>query len=224
MPGQFENMDIIRRVSGPFNLNTYILVCKATRETVIIDPGGSTDLMIALIRKKNLSPKRILNTHGHADQIFSTAAFKKKFPVLSCIHGDDDDFFRDPEVREKTRKAVGLPPPYPADIRLAHGDEIRFGETLLTVIHTPGHTPGSACFLCEGHLFTGDAIFVGEAGRTDLPGGNLPLLIDSIRTRIMTLNLHTIIHPGHHQGEEFESTLEKEMKENIYITDFILGS
>ena len=215
-------LEIIRRVSGPFNLNTYVLACKNTREAVIIDPGGETDALIAMIREKNIIPLRILNTHGHADQIFSTQTFKKEFPVPSCLHGDDDDFFKDPDVREKTKKAVGLPPPYPADIRLSHGDEIRFGETLLTVIHTPGHTPGSSCFLCEGHLFTGDAIFVGEAGRTDLPGGNLSLLIDSIKTRIMPLDKKTIIHPGHHQGEEFESTLEREMTENIYITDFIL--
>ncbi len=215
-------LDIIRRVSGPFNLNTYILVCKTTREAVIIDPGGPTDQLLALTRERNFTPVRIVHTHGHADPVFSIPEFKAHFPVPSCIHGDDDDFFKDPDVREKTRKAVGLPPPYPADIRLSHGDGIRFGKICLTVIHTPGHTPGSVCFLCEGHLFTGDAIFVGEAGRTDLPGGNLPQLIDSIRTRIMTLNLQTIIHPGHHQGEEFESTLEKEMKENIYITDFIL--
>ncbi|MFA5902341.1 MAG: MBL fold metallo-hydrolase [Desulfobacula sp.] len=214
--------DIIRRVSGPFNLNTYVLVCKKTRAALIIDPGGPAEALAALVREKDLAPLRILNTHGHADQVFSTPSFKQDFDIPSCLHGDDDDFFRDPDVREKTRKAVGLPPPYTADIRLAHGDMIRFGKIFLTVIHTPGHTPGSVCFLCEGHLFTGDAIFVGEAGRTDLPGGNLPLLIESIQTRIMTLDLHTIIHPGHHQGEEFESTLEKEMKENIYITDFIL--
>ena len=215
-------LEIIRRVSGPFNLNTYVLSCKNTREAVIIDPGGETDSLISLMREKSLIPLRILSTHGHTDQVFSTPVFKKEFPVPSCLHGADDDFFRDPDVREKTKKAVGLPPPYPADIRLSHGDEIRFGEIFLMVIHTPGHTPGSSCFLCEGHLFTGDAIFVGEAGRTDLPGGNLPQLIDSIKTRIMPLDKKTIIHPGHHHGQEFESTLEKEMTENIYITDFIL--
>jgi len=118
---------------------------------------------------------------------------------------------------------VGLPPPYPADVRLAHMDEIRFGDIRLTVIHTPGHTPGSVCFLCQGRLFTGDAVFVGEAGRTDLPGGDLPRLIESIRIRIIPLDKKNIIHPGHHHGQEFESTLEREMKENIYITDFILG-
>jgi glyoxylase-like metal-dependent hydrolase (beta-lactamase superfamily II) len=217
-----KEMEMIRRVSGPYNLNTYVLACKKTREALIIDPGGPAEDLAALVREKGLKPLWILNTHGHADQVFSTPSFKQNFDIPSCLHGADDDFFRDPEVREKTRRAVGLPPPYPADVRLAHKDEIRFGKICLTVIHTPGHTPGSVCFLCQGRLFTGDAVFVGEAGRTDLPGGDLPRLIESIRVRILPLDKKTIIHPGHHHGQEFESTLEREMKENIYITDFIL--
>lgn len=217
-----KEMEMIRRVSGPYNLNTYVLACNKTREALIIDPGGQAEALSALVREKGLSPLRILNTHGHADPVFSTPSFKQDFDIPSCLHGADDDFFRDPEVREKTSKAVGLPPPYPADIRLVHKDEIRFGNLCLKVIHTPGHTPGSVCFLCRDRLFTGDAVFVGEAGRTDLPGGNLPRLIESIRTRIMPLDKKTIIHPGHHHGAEFESTLEREMTQNIYITDFIL--
>jgi len=217
-----HHMEMIRRVSGPYNLNTYVLACKKTRKALIIDPGGPAEDLCVLVREKGLKPLWILNTHGHADPVFSTPSFKRDFDVPSCLHGADDDFFRDPEVREKTRRAVGLLPPYPADVRLADKDEIRFGKICLTVIHTPGHTPGSACFLCQGRLFTGDAVFVGEAGRTDLPGGDLPRLVESIRTRIIPLDKKTIIHPGHHQGQEFESTLEREMAQNIYITDFIL--
>ncbi|MBW2564708.1 MAG: MBL fold metallo-hydrolase [Deltaproteobacteria bacterium] len=213
---------MIRRVSGPYNLNTYFLVCKQTKESVIIDPGGSAKTLTTFIKEQKITPIKILNTHGHADQFFSTEEFKKTFSVPSCLHTEDDRFFKDPAVQEKTRNAVGLPPPYPADIELADKDVIEFGETNLAVIHTPGHTPGSVCFLCEDHLYTGDAIFVGEAGRTDLPGGNLDQLIDSIKTRILPLDKKTIIHPGHHHGEEFESTIQREMKENIYITDFIL--
>lgn len=216
--------DLIRRVSGPYHLNTYLLVCPETRKTVIIDPGGPEKDLIELIWQNSLVPVRILNTHGHADQFFSTGAFKRTFPIPSCLHEADDRFFMDPGVREKTYRAVGLPPPYPADIRLFDGDEIVFGHASLTVIHTPGHTPGSVCFLCQNRLFTGDAIFIGEAGRTDLPGGNLDQLIFSIRTRILPLDKKTIIHPGHHHGEPAESTLEIQMKENIYITDFILDN
>lgn len=219
-----QHTRLIRQVSGPYNLNTYFLICGKTRESVVIDPGGPADALTAFIKDNGILLKKMLNTHGHADQFFSAEAFKKTWPVPYCLHVEDDLFFKDPEVREKTRKAVGLVPPYPADIKLFDKDEIEFGQTGLTVIHTPGHTPGSVCFLCEDHLFTGDAIFVGEAGRTDLPGGNLNQLIDSIKTRILPLDKKTVIHPGHHHGKEFESTIEKEMKQNIYITDFILDN
>jgi glyoxylase-like metal-dependent hydrolase (beta-lactamase superfamily II) len=219
---QGEPITVIRRVSGPFHLNTWILACNKTREAVIIDPGGPAGLLADLIREKDLILVRLLHTHGHADHFFSTPSFKKQFPVPSCLHAADDDFFKDPAVQEKTRKAVGLPPPWPADIRLGHADQIFFGTTRLTVIHTPGHTPGSVCFSCQDRLFTGDTLFVGEAGRTDLPGGDLPRMINSIRTRILVLDRKTIIHPGHHHGGCPVSTLEREIKDNIYITDFIL--
>lgn len=219
-----SHIDIIRKVSGPYNLNTYILVCKASGKAVIIDPGGKADQLSDFIAQEKLTPVRILMTHGHADQFFSMTQFKKRYRIPYCIHGEDDLFFKDIRVQEETRRMVGLPPPYPADSILSDNDELLFGKSVLKIIHTPGHTPGSVCFLCENHLFTGDAIFVGEAGRVDLPGGNLDLLINSIKTRILVLDKKTVIHPGHHHtGDAFESTIEKEMKNNIYITDFILS-
>jgi glyoxylase-like metal-dependent hydrolase (beta-lactamase superfamily II) len=214
---------MLRRITGPYNLNTYFLVCKVSRKTVIIDPGGPAEEMADFIGENDILPHKILLTHGHADQFFSMAAFKKIAPIPYCLHGLDDDFFKDPDVRIKTKQSVGLPPPYPADIRIKDGERISFGCCELAVIHTPGHTPGSVCLLCEDHLFTGDAVFVGEAGRTDLPGGNLHELIDSIRVKILPLDKKTVILPGHNPtGEPSWSTLEQEMKTNIHITDFIL--
>lgn len=212
-------------MSGPYNLDTYFLVCRQTRESVIIDPGDDTLAVIDFIEKKKITPSKLLHTHGHADPFFSTAIFKQTHNIPSCLHTQDNLFFKDPGVREETWRLVGLPPPYPADITLVHGDLIFFGKERLSVIHTPGHTPGSVCFLWKNHLFTGDALFAGEAGRTDLPGGNLAQLIASIRNRIMVLDKKTIIHPGHHHpGSSTQSTLEKEIRENIYITDFILDT
>jgi len=92
----------------------------------------------------------------------------------------------------------------------------------MEVIHTPGHTPGSVCYLAEGNLFTGDTLFVGAAGRTDLAGASLNTLLESIENRLLTLPESTVIWPGHDYGDTPCSTLEREMKENIYITDFIL--
>lgn len=214
---------MIRRITGPYNLNTYFLVCKKSRKAIIIDPGGTVEEIADFIRENDLIPDKILLTHGHADQFFSMDAFKKIARIPYCLHEADDDFFKDPDVRTKTKQSVGLPPPYPADIRMNDGDTFAFGGCEVVVIHTPGHTPGSVCLLCEDYLFTGDAIFVGEVGRTDLPGGNLPWLIDSIRVKILTLDKKTVILPGHHHtGEPSWSTIEQEMKTNIYITDFIL--
>lgn len=204
-------------------MNTCFLICRTTRKTIIIDPGSPTGEVLDFIREQDIIPEKILNTHGHADQFFSAEEFKDSFDVPYCLHAEDDLFFRDPDVREKTRKSVGLPPPYPADRRLSDKDRVCFGESELTVIHTPGHTPGSVCFLCGKHLFTGDTLFVGEGGRTDLPGGDLPQMINSIRERILPLDKKTMIHPGHHHsGDPVFSTLEKETKTNIYITDLIL--
>lgn len=218
-----KSAQIVRRMTGPYNMNTYFIICRKTAKAVIIDPGSPTDELVEVIRQNEIKPERILNTHGHADHFFSMADFKQEYPVPYCLHEADDDFFSDPDVRQQTKNAVGLPPPYPADIRLSDNDQIVFGECRLDVIHTPGHTPGSVCFLFEGNLFAGDTIFVGEAGRTDLPGGNLTKLIHSIKTRIMPLDKKTIILPGHHHtGNPVQSTIEQEIKTNIYITDFIL--
>ena len=218
-----RHIQMLRRITGPYNLNTYFLVCKKSRNAVIIDPGGRVEDIVDFIRENDIIPDKILLTHGHADQLFSMDAFKKIAKIPYCLHEADDDFFKDPEVRAKTKQSVGLPPPYPADIRMNDGDTVAFGCCELAVIHTPGHTPGSVCLLCEDHLFTGDAIFVGEAGRTDLPGGNLSCLIDSIRVKILTLDKKTVILPGHHHtGDPSWSTIEQEMKTNIHITDFIL--
>ncbi len=214
-----------RIMSGPYHLFTYVLACTRTRQCLVIDPGGRAEKLAGFLESHDLAPTHLLLTHGHADQFFAAEEFKRVWDVPYCIHTGDDSFFRDPEIRDATRKAVGLPPPFPADVELVHGDTLSSGNMLLSVIHTPGHTPGSVCFLYGDRLFTGDTLFVGDAGRTDLPGGNLDLLISSIRDRIMTLPGTTLIYPGHHHpGTEKSTTLEREMRDNIYITDFILDS
>lgn len=218
-----QTVRMVRKAIGPFNLNTYFLSCRKTGRTLVIDPGGDAGDLANFLFSEKMIPERILMTHGHADHLFSMEKFKQYHDIPYCIHSADDAFFKKSGVRGKTRRMVGLPPPHPADVLLEDGDRIRFGEAAANVIHTPGHTPGSVCYLCEGHLYTGDAIFVGEAGRVDLPGGNLDLLVNSIQTRIIPLDPQTVIHPGHyHTGDAYSSTIEKEIKTNIYITDFIL--
>jgi glyoxylase-like metal-dependent hydrolase (beta-lactamase superfamily II) len=218
------SIGILRRETGPFRVNTYIVYCPFTREAVIIDPAGYTEELVMLIRDRGLRMTRILNTHGHADHVFSNRKFKDAYAITTSMHRDDNRFFQDPAVREATFRETGLPSPDPTDIELSDHDVIPVGRYRIRVIHTPGHTPGSVCFHVDGHLFTGDTLFVGDVGRTDLPGGNLDTLVQSLKTRIVILDRDTVIHPGHDYGETPESTLAREMEENPYITDFVLDA
>jgi hydroxyacylglutathione hydrolase len=207
---------------GPFQVMTYLVACPHTREAVIIDPAGEEDKILDLIQTQGVKVKYILNTHGHSDHVLGNAKLKEILKVPVCMHEADDRFFSDKAVREKSSKELGLPPPDPADIRLKDEDTVEVGTLKITVIHTPGHTPGSVCYLIDGNLFCGDTLFVGAAGRTDLIGGSLETLLESLERRLIVLPKETIVWPGHDYGDTPTSTIGREMQENPYITDFIL--
>ncbi len=216
-------VEIRRIVVGPYRVNTYLVSCTQTRKTAVIDPGDEGDLLISTIRDAGLDPVYILNTHGHADHVLANRELAEAFSIKTSVHEADDTFFARPEIRETSIRELGLSPAGPADIRLQDGDLIEIGNLQIKVLHTPGHTPGSCCFLVEGNLFTGDTLFVGDVGRTDLTGGSLDILLNSLREKILPLPATTIVWPGHDYGETQTSTLAWEMKENPYITDFILA-
>lgn len=205
---------------GGYQVNTYLIVCLETHEGVIIDPAGQEQHLSDLIQRSGVKLKYILNTHGHADHVVANQKLKRIFSVPVGMHEDDDQFFSDQHNREKIERELGLPAPDPADLLFKDGDMIRVGNLSVEVIHTPGHTPGSCCYLVEGNLFTGDTLFVGSVGRTDLTGGNLNTLLDSLK-KLILLPPDTIIWPGHDYGETPASTIANEMNENPYITDFL---
>ena len=132
-----------------------------------------------------------------------------------CIHADDAGRLGAMTNSAMARMFGGRGSPR-ADVRLKHGDSIAIGSTELMVIHTPGHTPGGICLLHDGHLFTGDTLFVGGIGRTDLPGGSTKQLLASIKAHIFTLPADTIIWPGHDYGPRPSSTVEHERRTNPY--------
>jgi glyoxylase-like metal-dependent hydrolase (beta-lactamase superfamily II) len=206
----------------PFLVMTYVVVCPQRLDAVIIDPAGDEDKLLTLIETENLRVKYILNTHGHSDHVLGNPKLKNLLNIPVCMHEADDKFFNDPAVRETSSRELGLPPPDPVDIKLKDGDVLQVGMLNIDVIHTPGHTPGSVCYLVEGNLFTGDTLFVGAAGRTDLIGGSLNTLIESIEEKLIVLPKQTVVWPGHDYGESPSSTIGREMEENPYITDFIL--
>ena len=207
---------------GEYRVLTYLLACPATRQGVLIDPAGEEERLVALVRDQGVKLKYILNTHAHPDHTLGNDALKAEFNVPVAFHRADNDFFASPEGIEVAMGELGLRPPSPADSLLEDGQVLTVGQLEIKVIHTPGHSPGSVCFLVGDHLFTGDTLFVGAAGRTDLGGSSLETLLESIETKILTLPDETVIHPGHDYGESPFSTLAREREENIYITDFIL--
>ena len=206
---------------GPLQVLTYLVACSRTKKAVIIDPAGEPERLSTLLLKEELEVKYILNTHGHADHVQANQRLKTILNAPICMHEADDQFFAQKYVRESTSRELGLLPVGPVVIRLKHGNVLRVGDLKIQVIHTPGHTPGSVCFLVCGNLFTGDTLFVGAVGRTDLTGASLDTLLESLEKRLLVLPKDTIIWPGHDYGETPTSTISREMKENPYITDFI---
>ena len=214
---------IIQIVTGAYEVNTYIVSCPETKECVIIDPGGDAERILKILRDNAFQAKLILNTHGHADHILANMELKKVLDIPVSMHKEDLLYFAQPGIRKISEKEVGLTAPGTADIPLKDSEIINVGTLEVKVVHTPGHTPGSVCFLVDGNLFTGDTLFVGDVGRTDLTGGSLNTLLQSIKEKILVLPKETTVWPGHNYGETATSTLAWEMEENPYITDFILA-
>lgn len=218
-----NTITITRLPLGPYLVNTYIVVCRETGLSAIIDPAGEPQTIIDTIDREAATPSLILNTHGHPDHMLANAALKATLGLSVCMHVNDNGFYADsPEIRNLERQ-TGLTVETRADHLLTDNEQIQMGATAIRVLHTPGHTPGSCCFLVSGHLFTGDTLFVGAAGRTDLKGGSLDRLIQSIATKLLVLADDTRIWPGHDYGNRPTTTLGQEKKENPYITDFILA-
>jgi glyoxylase-like metal-dependent hydrolase (beta-lactamase superfamily II) len=214
---------IIRQIPiGDFEVFTYVVACPETREAIIMDPAGEPEKILSAFSAEDLKPRFILNTHGHADHILGNEALKEALAVPVCLHRADMDFFCSPAIKERIEKELGLACEAVADIPLEDGQTLTLGNLEIKVIHTPGHTPGSCCFLTEGNLFTGDTLVVGAAGRTDLTGGSLDTLLASIRDKLLVLPTDTVIWPGHDYGDSPTSTIGREMEENVYITEFIL--
>ena len=191
----------------------YILACKETREAVIIDPCGDDDKLLALIQELDLTIRFIINTHCHPDHTCANKAIKDATGASIVRHKADELLLQDPEASEYFNRQ-GFPPSPAADKVVEDGDRLDFGTYTLDVIHTPGHSPGSICISVDNNLFTGDSLFVGAAGRVDIPGGDFITLMESLADKIAILPDETIIWTGHDYGDFQTSTVGREKKEN----------
>lgn len=158
---------IIKQIPiGPLQLLTYIVACPRTKEAIIIDPASEERKIHDIFKKEGFKAKYILNTHGHANHVLANQQLRDILSIPTCMHELDDDFFSKKDVRAQSSKELGLPPPDPVDLRLKDSDLLEVGTLKILVIHTPGHTPGSVCYLVAGNLFTGDTLFC-KGGRTN---------------------------------------------------------
>lgn len=202
-------MEIKKFIVGPIQENCYIAYDPEGKEAVVIDPGDEGELIIRFIEKQQLIVKYILLTHGHHDHIGAVDTVREATKALAAIHSDDQEMLGDPA------KSLGEYTVKPADILLHNGDIVDFGPYHLQVIYTPGHTKGGCCFYeaAEKVCFSGDTLFKGTVGRTDLYGGNYSAILESVRKRLAIVSDDTVIYPGH----ELETTMAYERKVNPYI-------
>lgn len=209
-------MQVKQMIVGMMGVCCYIVSCDKTRAAVIIDPGGNEDDILAACQQENLKVKYIVNTHGHPDHVCGNGKLKKSTGADIVMHAADADFFSQDSV-EQFFSQLGLPASPPVDKRVEDGDALIFGNETLTVIHTPGHTPGGMCLYSQPDLFTGDTLFAGGVGRTDFPGGSTKQLMDSIKKRLFSLPPETIVWPGHGYGGE-RSTISQEKTGNPFLS------
>lgn len=209
-------MRIKQMTVGMMGVCCYIVSCEETKEGLIVDPGGNEDEILAACQNEDLKVQYIVNTHGHPDHVCGNKRLKDATGAKIIMHTADADFFGQKQV-EQFFSQLGLPASPPVDIRVVEADTIVFGRESLTVIHTPGHTPGGICLYSKPHLFTGDTLFAGGVGRTDFPGGSTQQLLNSIKERLLSLPADTIVWPGHGYGGE-QSTIAQEKASNPFLT------
>jgi len=183
-------------VVGPYQTNCYILGCKETNQGLVIDPGDEVLRIVKEISRSGLEIKYIAITHGHIDHVGGVSELKRitKAPVL--IHRLDAG-------------ALGNR----LDGFLEEGQSLQVGNYTLSVIHTPGHSPGGVCLYAPGAVFTGDTLFAGSVGRTDFPGGSHELLVQGVRQKIFPLGDSPRVYPGHGP----ESTIGRERMTNPFF-------
>lgn len=196
---------------GPLDVNCYIV--SVGKKTAVIDPGGDAEHIINYLEENDLEVEYVLNTHGHHDHILDNSELSKFSGKSVYIHSDDI-YLLDADQ--------GIFPTYRAEkdypvCNLEDNSSLKLADLEIKVVHTPGHTKGSVCYLIENNLFCGDLLFKQSIGRTDLHGASPRNMLISLK-KIMGLDINTIVYPGHGPS----TTIEQEIKNNPYLLELNL--
>ncbi len=206
----------IRQIQvGQFAVFAYIIGSEEAGEALVIDPAADGEWLLQEAQKNKLTIKYIVNTHSHIDHVMGNKKMKDLTGAQIVIHEAEAPYIAAQPAHMMSMFGADNSPP--ADITVREDDLITVGDISLKVIHTPGHSPGSICLFCNGLVFTGDTLFVGGVGRTDLQGGSWHTLVDSIRNKLFALPDSTVVLPGHNYGEAPKSTIGVEKVHNPYV-------
>mgnify|MGYP001095596902 CR=1 FL=1 len=175
---------------------SYIIAEESSGSAAVIDPSYNADAIVRLARKKGLRIGYVINTHHHRDHVAGNSKIRSYFGSLIVAH-----------------KLSNIE----KDIEVVEGDVLKVGALDMRVIHTPGHTPDSICLLVQKKLMTGDTLFVGECGRTDLPGGSSLDMYNSLLNKLVRLDDHIQVYPGHDYGSKPYSTIGEEKRTNYTL-------
>jgi len=205
-------LKFVRLPVGAYEGNCYFIWDEETKQGFVVDPGAAEYKIVDFIHEKHLKIDKILLTHGHSDHIAGVDMLREATGAKVYIHRLDANYMTeaDKNLSKMTGQALVLKP---ADVLLEDGDEIEALEGLtLKVLHTPGHTPGSICFVGDGFILSGDTLFKGSIGRTDFPGGSYEDMLKSIE-KLKRCPDTLLVLPGHFDT----STMAFEKKNNPYF-------
>jgi glyoxylase-like metal-dependent hydrolase (beta-lactamase superfamily II) len=204
-------MEIHVHTVGPLDTNLYLLLDEERREVVVVDPGPESEEVLEWIQREGWKVRYLLNTHAHFDHIGGNARFHEATQAPIALHPADRELYRQAPLQAETFGYTCAPQPEPT-LWLEEGQRWTLAGQEWTVLHTPGHSPGSVCLYTPGHLLVGDLLFAGSVGRMDLPGGSWEEMVRSLH-RLFTLPPETRVYPGHGP----RTTLAAEWERNFFV-------
>lgn len=201
---------------GPMLNFIYLIGCEETREAAVVDPAWDVPAILATVRKLDFRLRHILLTHAHPDHANGVEELLESTDARVYLHADEIKYVR--EMAERYQVPIEFMKRHAENIQpVSDNYEIHVGKIPIRCLHTPGHTPGSQCFLVGKNLISGDTLFVGACGRVDFPGGDPEKMWWSLNRKLRALEDDIVLYPGHNYGDRPTSTLGDQKRNNLYM-------
>jgi hydroxyacylglutathione hydrolase len=201
---------------GPMMNFVYLIGCSETREAAVVDPAWDAPAIIRMAQTADLTIRHILLTHGHPDHVNALELLLEATDSIVYLHNDEVDYMRE-AARSFGMSTEFMNRRWGSFRKVTDEDHISVGKLLIRCLHTPGHSPGSQCFLVDNCLFSGDTLFVDACGRVDMPGGEPEKMWWSLNQKLRGLEDSIIVYPGHDYGGSPKSTIGEQKETNPYM-------